>query len=203
MIKMTSLYDLMIIALQKEDDDLEQLDLIRNKMFGKIKEEIKESPEKRECTPSQVLVNVDEQMMKVKVSTDEAFGKVIIEKLHNKTDNNFDNSLFAQSFTSVQMASDMKDFACEQAATSGFTTCSFLPPLHLRSNETINYKLPCILLVCHKNGSMIPVVTNDTEFNVSVDDVLSRIYSLSSVELIDRSNFAKILSNSNSESILT
>ena len=131
-----------------------------------------------------VLIDTRNQIQVANIDHANELGPVIYKRLH--TDINFVDTLFYRNFSSENQA-----FRYKQLMHKRFENGIVCPPLIIRSNENIEIRLDCVVLLCYEAGPIIPVVTDSS--NSALAEVLRIIYSLRSTNPVTRQNIIPLL----------
>jgi hypothetical protein len=134
-----------------------------------------------------ILVTPKNQLLNAGAANVEDFGFNIVDRLNDSTCL-WKDSLFRKSFVTDTLATEFQQHAAESVPVESATV---LPPILLRSEESVVFKIPNMYLVCHKNGPIIPVVFS--QLDDTVKDCILFLYTLSSNSYLNRHNFEDIL----------
>eukprot|EP01047_Picozoa_sp_COSAG01_P008366 COSAG01_NODE_330_length_18723_cov_96.763155_5_plen_201_part_00 len=114
-------------------------------------------------------------------------GFLLFEKIkHLKKKKPFDTSLFCRSFANKVISNNYHTHVIKNAEHHKIKNTMILPPLLVRSNESVILKYGSIYLVCHEFGPVIPLCSAHT---LPKQQLLQDLYSKTSYEFLNASNF--------------
>ena len=141
--------------------------------------------------PCAVLLRPEKQLAAAGHCDVKGFGELVIGQIGARLDQapRIEDSLFDKSFVSDSRRFHV--YAVAQAELQGWTRTVVLPPLLLRANENVVVDLPGVLVICHREGPIIPVIQAGTETPTAI----STLYALSSAKYVNRGNVKRFFAD--------
>lgn len=164
-------------ALQEDDNNV------------KVLLEMKKRFQSNNKDKDAVLVSPEMQLNTSNVTC----GKDLLSLMFSTGSKEFSSSLFSHHFLTEKHADSFRRFVEDELMTKKIEKAKILPPLLIRSAETLSFKIGKILLVCHEKGPMIPVLLGVYSDDADIQEHLELLYNLRHTDRLTRSDFVKLV----------